>query len=685
MDIHPIVDPTKLKKDGSNADTTIDIGSEDITTSGVVTAGSVITSETGPAAAGDVLSIHPDATGNEVTRVKFFENVDSDDEQPAIDIYGFAKSTGGGVVKHSSWYIDDYGRMTFGGTVVSHRFDTVVTIDDWLKFPLANNYSFGAYTTGGEYEMQLNLRNNSAGAADRFSIFSLYASNTPGVDFNHGAIFDPTLFIHGTSNTSTKYIKFTHDDTDGIIHVGEGDLNLSAAGSGADGQITSDDPIVITPSATDSSVFEIVGDTNDYSAAATGYTSKIVRDVNWGTNVIDIYYGFYNLVSFKNTDAKASNRTWWGVQNYVINSGTVTNESTDHKSLTIYGTEQYVADGGTWDTNGIDGDEKLNVTHIGSFDNVSLAGTITDTGGSASGKDYIAIGHKIVVSNLPTLGSGGSNVTSYGQYISVHGSAVGSSTAYGIYIERVSGADIIHTVWDASGGNWTLDGDDQKIILGEGQDLEFYFDGTYGRIDGTGDPIRIGDDTTNCAEFASNGSLSFHGAARVTRHLRVGAASWAGHGVNAPTANTEGVYYTEDFDSSADDEVRYTILQPFGWDETEDVEIAIDWFYDSGGSPGTVEDAGKVCWALQYLGSAVGEDITAAGTTITQLSAGNHNSDRLIRTIFTTKMLHGNLASGDAVGLRLYRDVDNGDTLGENARLIEVHFHFIQNKLGGAT
>jgi len=208
------------------------------------------------------------------------------------------------------------------------------------------------------------------------------------------------------------------------------------------------------------------------------------------------------------------------------------------------------------------------------------------------------------------------------------------------------------------------------------------------KIDGDGNTF-IGDGgVTNYAQFKADGELNLYGTARIIRHLRVGAASWD-KGASAPTGGFEGVFSTIDFDNTSDDEAHYTIIVPSRWADTIDIEFAVDWFYDGAGAPGTVEDAGTVCWALEYKAVKAGELVTGAGTTIAKTSAGNHSSDKMVRTVFTTKILAANLEVGDTLGFRLYRDVDGGgdagDTLAVNARLINTHFHFTQNKLGQAT
>lgn len=187
---------------------------------------------------------------------------------------------------------------------------------------------------------------------------------------------------------------------------------------------------------------------------------------------------------------------------------------------------------------------------------------------------------------------------------------------------------------------------------------------------------QIGDDT-NYTKVKPDGEINFHGTARVTRHLRVGAGQWD-HGASAPTEGHDGPFVYLAFDAATDDEVHYTVIVPHRWDSSKDVEFVIDWYYTG------AQDNGTVRWNLEYKAVKNGETITGGSTTIVKTTAGNHITGKLIRTTFTAKILAANLECCDTLALKLSRDVSE-DTLAVDAKLLNTHFHFTQNKLGKAT
>ena len=180
----------------------------------------------------------------------------------------------------------------------------------------------------------------------------------------------------------------------------------------------------------------------------------------------------------------------------------------------------------------------------------------------------------------------------------------------------------------------------------------------------------------NYITIDQHGTMSFYGDARYHKHLVVGAGSFK-LGATAPTAGYETIFPTLAFGDGSDDQAHYATWVPFRWDDTTDMTLMIHWQHD------TLIKTGKVLWNLTYFGVSAGEDPAGAGTTISQLSAGNHLASSLIETEFTTKILASNLSRMDDLGLLIWRNGDDGtDTLTEAAELVAVHIHYIENQLG---
>jgi len=191
------------------------------------------------------------------------------------------------------------------------------------------------------------------------------------------------------------------------------------------------------------------------------------------------------------------------------------------------------------------------------------------------------------------------------------------------------------------------------------------------------DGAKIGDGgTTNYAEFKSNGELNFHGEARYETHLDLSVARFQIPATNYPSVGFEGVFQTLDFDKNTEESVYAEDHVPYAWDGTTDVEVSVDWFHDSA-------DNGVVVWGIEYISIKAGEIVDGTATTITQTSAGNHTAGELVTTLFTTKLLATNLESDDILAVRVFRKAaDGNDTLAEDARLVQLHFHFTSHRLG---
>jgi len=236
--------------------------------------------------------------------------------------------------------------------------------------------------------------------------------------------------------------------------------------------------------------------------------------------------------------------------------------------------------------------------------------------------------------------------------------------------EEVDALISVENLWDRSGTTLEPHTANDSVDLGSGGLT------TTGGL--TAGASKLGDGgTTNYCSFASDRTLTLHGSARVKRHWLIDPSRFKLPATNYPSEGFEGIFATLDFDKNTEESAYVTDVIPCRWDNTTDIEVVVGWLHDTA-------DNGAVVWGIEYLGIETGETIAGSTTTITQTSAGNHPENVLIRTTFTNKMLAENIDHGNAVGIRLFRQAGNlADTLDEDARVIEVHFHFTMNKLGG--
>jgi len=208
--------------------------------------------------------------------------------------------------------------------------------------------------------------------------------------------------------------------------------------------------------------------------------------------------------------------------------------------------------------------------------------------------------------------------------------------------------------------------------------MPYKFNPITGKFDYYQSTSHIGDED-NYASFASNGELTLHGTARVERHFIADAKRFKIPATNYPGESLEGLFYTLDFDKDTEESAYLVEHIPYRWDVSTDMEVMVSWFHDN-------VDSGTVVWAIEYKAISSGDSIAGTGTVITQASGGNHEPGKEVRTVFTEKILYSNLEPDDDIAIRFFRKSGDGaDTLGEDARLVNIHIIYIENTLGKAT
>ena len=220
---------------------------------------------------------------------------------------------------------------------------------------------------------------------------------------------------------------------------------------------------------------------------------------------------------------------------------------------------------------------------------------------------------------------------------------------------------------------------------------------TTGNITATGN-LTVGDDSTDShtvkgtttlggtsdyTRFTSSGYQSLHGDARVYVIKDIALSKMKKGVGNPPADGLEDGFPTLDFDDGVDEEVFFKFKVPRKYDFSTDMGLHLSFFVDTA----PVAAAG-VAWAVEWKPVATGETFSfAAGTgTIVDVCAVTTGTPANDKVLISCEGITGGanlMEAGDLLMMRLYRDVsDAGDTFVGDARIAEVHVHFIQNKLG---
>jgi hypothetical protein len=141
-----------------------------------------------------------------------------------ITIIGNAGATSHGLNDNDSLFVSNRievdGIAYFDGTTA---FDATVFINDDKLL---------AFGTPGDSVIQHNTTQTvdtlfvGLSADSRHIVFAEFADY--GFDFSHAQATDPTVFIHSANQATDEWISLAHDQTDGIIDVGTGDIKVGS-------------------------------------------------------------------------------------------------------------------------------------------------------------------------------------------------------------------------------------------------------------------------------------------------------------------------------------------------------------------------------------------------------------------------------------------------------------------------
>lgn len=222
---------------------------------------------------------------------------------------------------------------------------------------------------------------------------------------------------------------------------------------------------------------------------------------------------------------------------------------------------------------------------------------------------------------------------------------------------------------------------DQTVVISSNGNT--YFNGgnvgigvsiPFSTLDIRGD-LRVGTSTSNYLEIDEGGSLILHGTARVKRHWIIDPKRFRLPAAYYPGESFEGLFYTLDFNKATEESAHTQEHIPYRWATTTNIGVDIHWLHDSA-------DAGTVVWGIEYKAIKAGETVGGSGTIATTTSASTTTENVVITTVLSD-IPYTALEADDDFAIRVFRDAtDASDTLNEDAKLINVHFYFIMDKLG---
>ena len=208
----------------------------------------------------------------------------------------------------------------------------------------------------------------------------------------------------------------------------------------------------------------------DYTGTGVPCTIDVIRDYNVGTGDVNNCCGISNYMYPKHTGAKlVSTKYAYGAINRLISAAAIANATAVLKYLYQFGEYAWVDDRNAYDTSAAG---QLMITNTAVKAICDCSAIFTDSGGTGPNTSIKLVGVDIDITGSPTLSSGVLYPIYMGTSISVTGTGTGSSVAYGIYIETVTGADANFSIYDGSGNPWRIaSGAASSVALVDGIEL----------------------------------------------------------------------------------------------------------------------------------------------------------------------------------------------------------------------
>jgi hypothetical protein len=257
------------------------------------------------------------------------------------------------------------------------------------------------------------------------------------------------------------------------------------------------------------------------------------------------------------------------------------------------------------------------------------------------------------------------SASTVGGLIAVYQAVGAADDEFTMYLWDTNAAaeNVPYTV-DGDGGVWIA-------VSGKYQNGEFNVEG----------PISFGG-PTNYASFATDGELTLHGTARVTKEFTIDAIN-LDKGLQGPDAVILGHSIGYSYDIGDDSVMNFEV--PYDCDTSEDLKVEIYWYIDEARTGSNEE----VQWRAQWSACpANGTEAIDAPTHTGTIDFG----DQLIPgtakylTEVSGLIAAASISDGDFISMTLDRvALDDGNSPTADPVIVQIEVEYIVNKLGEAT
>ena len=193
--------------------------------------------------------------------------------------------------------------------------------------------------------------------------------------------------------------------------------------------------------------------------------------------------------------------------------------------------------------------------------------------------------------------------------------------------------------------------------------------------------LRIGDDTTNYAQFATDGTLTMAGTAKVLNEHVISANSIAGGASGVVLDGSMLPYIGYEF--GIGDNMYANFEVPETYDDSTDLALRIYWYINEARDGNSQE----VQWAIDWAACPVNETEAIDGPTHTgTVDFGDQTipvtAKHFTRTAQGT-IAAASLSSGDIIGLDINRVVlDAGNSPTAEPAIVRIEIEYTSDKLG---